>query len=436
MNSVILTMGLNHASAPIDVREKLASLACVRDDALARVNTDLASAPFAESLVLSTCNRTEIYVVSSDRESDQSYLGRLFGGHGEFGPHGSSALYSYAGRDAVAHLFAVASGIDSMIVGEFEILGQVRRAYLKAAAAGTVGPVLHRLFNDSIHVGKRAHAETRVGAGAASVAYAAVALARQHVGALGGRSALVIGAGEMARRAAANLAQDGACTVVVANRTLDHAIELADEIGGRAITFHDLPAALQQADLVISATSAPHVILDAGMVASAMQARPERPLCMVDIALPRDIEPGLKVPNVRLYNIDDLQHLVDETRTIREQAVADVRAIIAQELDVFWRWFVERRAVPVIADLRGRAEAIRSAELDKALRRLGHLNLSERDRNVIAALSASIVGKLLAAPTVRLKERVQSGDGQLYLDALRELFELDSDEHIHLPSAF
>jgi glutamyl-tRNA reductase len=242
---------------------------------------------------------------------------------------------------------------------------------------------------------------------------------------LTGTRALVIGAGEMAERVARNLAADGACAVTVANRTLASANALADEIGGRAIQFDQLSSALVEADLVISATAAPHIILDTPTVNAVMQARNTRSLCLIDIAVPRDIDPQVAgIPQVRLFNIDDLNRLVDANRAEREKAVTQVHAIIAEEVEKFWEWYVERRAAPVISKLRGRAESIREAELQKAFRRLGHLHLTDRDRNVIAALSAGIVGKLLAAPTVNLKERVQNGDGQVYLDTLRELFEL------------
>ena len=426
MKPTILMMGLNHTTAPIHVREQVASASCVQTDALEQLHTQLSAAVFSEWLILSTCNRTEIYTVVSNRAHGEAALRRLFTHHETFSAAGADVLYTHANRDAVTHLCAVASSIDSMIVGEFEILGQVRRAYLTAAERNSIGPILHRLFNDAIHVGKRAHSETAIGAGAASVAYAAVALARQHLGDLSGRRALVIGAGEMAQRAAKNLAADGACAVIVANRTYEHALELAHETHGRAIQFDELPRALAEADLVISATSAPHIILDTATIHAAMSARNAQPLFLMDIALPRDIEPRVaQIPNVQLCNIDDLNQLVDASRAEREKALIQVHAIIAEEVEKFWEWYSERRAVPVIADLRGHAEAIRAAELEKALRRLGHLHLSERDRNVIAALSSGIVSKLLAAPTVHLKERVQSGNGQVYLDTLRELFELD-----------
>jgi glutamyl-tRNA reductase len=241
----------------------------------------------------------------------------------------------------------------------------------------------------------------------------------------------------MGRRAAENLAEDDACTVVVASRTREHATALASQVGGRTANYAQMQQALAEADLVITATSAPHVILDASTVERVMRARDGRPLCLIDVAVPRDIDPRAgDIEGVSLFNIDDLNQLVDSSRAERQQAVAQVQEIIAQEVNKFWEWHMERRAAPVISGLRGRADAIRQRELSKALRRLGHLNLSERDRDVIAAMSAGIVGKLLAAPTAHLKERVQSGDGQVYLDTLAELFELtDGHEHDDLTPA-
>ena len=430
MSQQILTMGLNHTTAPIQLREQVAALVCTREDVLSQLDAQLDVTLFSERLLLSTCNRTEVYVVAADRAQGESVLRDLYNTQDAFSSAGNST-YLYANRQAAAHLFAVASGIDSMVMGESEILGQVRRAYLAAVKRNSIGPILHRLCHEAIRVGKRAHSETAIGAGAASVAYAAVALARQQLGDLTGRSALVIGAGEMAQRAAKNLAADGACAVIVANRTLAHAAQVAEEFGGRAIPFDDLPRALAESDLVISATAAPHIVLTAPIVEAAMRARNGRPLCLIDIALPRDIEPqAAEIQNVRLFNLDDLTQLVEANRAGREKALGQVRAIIEDEVEKFWEWHSERRAVPLISELRGRAESIRAAELQTALRRLGHLHLNARDRNVIEALSAGIVGKLLAAPTVRLKERAQSGNGQVYFDTLRDLFELtDSNEH-------
>lgn len=427
MKQSILMMGLNHTTAPVHIRE---GMSCTRAElASGFVVNQNSDSPLSETFILSTCNRTEVYALAIDEERGLQAVRDFFHARAEFSATTlDDLLYTAIDHDAVDHLLAVTCGLDSMILGEFEIQGQVRAAYEIATQHKTIGATLTTLCHTALHAGKRARAETSIGAGAASVAYASVALARQHLGDLAGRTALIIGAGEMAQRAARNLTNDGKCNVIVANRTHEHSLELAQEIGARAITLAELPSALAKADVVISATGAPHIILSAETVRSVMTNRTERPLCLIDIAVPRNIDPHVdELANARLFNIDDLQNLVDANRILREQAIEQVQAIMAEEALKFWQWHADRRAAPVIAELRERAETIRANELNKALRRLGHLNLSDRDRNVIAALSAGIVGKLLAAPTVHLKERVESGDGQVYLDTLRELFDLEKD---------
>ncbi len=422
----ILMMGLNHATAPIRVREQVA---CKRDDlaqVLPRLVSSDSNSTLTESVILSTCNRTEIYAVADDLVRGEGSLREFFESRREWvSVPMADILYTYRDRDAAQHLLSVACGLESMILGEFEILGQVRAAYEISDQHKSVGPILTALFHSAIHTGKRAHTETAIGRGAASVAYAAVDLARQQIGKLKECGVLVIGSGEMGQRAMKNLCADGVKSLFVINRTYNHAVETANDLGGKALPFSELEAALTQADVVISATDAPHIILSAAAIARAMSTRPQRALCLIDIALPRDIEPTAKqIPNVHLFDLDDLKQVAEENRIEREKQAAHVQMIIAEELEEFWHWYLARRAAPTIAALRERAESIRIAELDKALRRLGHLDLSERDRNVIAALSSSILNKLLAAPTTRLKESAQSGDGQIYLDALRELFEL------------
>lgn len=425
MNLSILMMGLNHTTAPVHVRE---GIACTRAE-LSTTFSAFANAidsPLQEMLVLSTCNRTEVYAVTQDAPRAMESLRDFFRARAEFPTHTlDDLLYTYADQAAVDHLLSVACGLDSMILGEFEIQGQVRAAFELAQKHKTIGAILTTLCHSAIHAGKRARAETSIGAGAASVASASVALARRRLGNLNGRCALIIGAGEMAQRAAKNLAADGMCAIIVANRTIENALELAAEINARAIGFDELADALVSSDVVISATAAPHVILSAAMVRAAMAKRSDRPLCLIDIAVPRNIDPQVaEIPNAHLDNIDALQDLVDANRAAREQAVTQVRAIIAEETQEFWNWYHARRAAPVIAKLHKHAEQIRQSELDKALRRLGHLQLNERDRNVIAALSVGIVSKLLASPTIHLKEIASSGDGQSYFDALQKLFEL------------
>jgi glutamyl-tRNA reductase len=421
----VLLVGLNHTTAPVHVREHALPFACARDEVYQHFRANLDPTLFPEYLILATCNRTEIYAVTTDRARARAALRDAFAFESAFPAPVSDYLYEAADRAAVEHLFAVACGIDSLVLGEFEILGQVRRAYQEAAAQQTVGATLHQLFQAAMHVGKRARAETDIGHGAQSVAYAAVALARQKLGSLNGRRALVIGAGEMGRRAAENLAEDGECRVTVISRTFAHADELAQSIRAHAAPFEALETALAQADLVIGATRAPHLILRARDLARVMQTRPAQPLCLIDIAVPRNIDPDAsQLPNVQLYNIDDLQQVVAETRAARLHALEQVRAIIADQVEEFWQWYLTRRAAPLLRELYSRAETIRQAELEKTLRRLNHLGLSEREVNIIAALSAGLVSKLLAGPTANLKIHLQDGNGQMYLEALRDLFDL------------
>lgn len=434
MSQHILMMGLNHATAPIQVREQAA---CKRDELaelLPRLISPDTNSALIETVILSTCNRTETYAITDDLVRGEKALRDFFESRRDWiSVPLADSLYAYRDRDAARHLKQVACGLDSMIIGEFEILGQVRSAFEIADQSKTAGAILTALFHSAIHAGKRARAETGIGRGAASVAYAAVALARKQIGDLTEKTVLVIGSGEMGQRTAQNLRADGVQSLFVTNRTYDRALETANDLGGTALPFSELESALVQADVVITATGAPHIVLDASTLRCALTLRPNRALCLIDIGLPRDVDPAAReIPNVRLFDLDNLYQVAEENRTEREKHMPAVQAIIEYELEEFWNWYMARRAAPTLAALHERAEAIRLAELDKALRRLGHLDLNERDRNVIAALSSGILSKLLAAPTTHLKERVQSGDGQLYLDALRELFEL-SDEHRHLP---
>lgn len=430
MLPTILLVGLNHTTAPLPVREHALPFVCTRDEFYEQLRAAIPPDLFAEFLVLATCNRTEIYAVSDDAARASRALRQTFALEGAFVSSVRDYLYEYADRAAVEHLFAVAAGIDSLVLGEFEILGQVRAAYRQASAHHMIGPILHQLFQAASHVGKRARSETEIGHGAQSVAYAAVALARQQLGKLSGRCALVIGAGEMGRRASENLSEDGECNVIIASRTFEHARQLAHAVRGQAIPIEALETALGQADLVISATRAPHLVLHADTIATVCAVRPTRPLCLIDISVPRNIDPSAAaLPQVQLYNIDDLHQVVVEARSARAQAVEQVRGIISEQLESFWQWHLTRRAAPIIEELYGRAEEIRQRELDKTLRRLSHLELGTREQKIIAALSASLVSKLLAAPTTNLKARLSSGDGQVYLETMRELFDLETDDN-------
>lgn len=428
MLSTIIVVGLNHTSAPVRVREQAAPLLCLGENAFTRMGIG-DPALFSEALALVTCNRTEIYAVTSDPTRAVQVLREALRVETALAPLEPNYLYENIDRAAVCHLFAVTSGIDSLVLGEFEILGQVRRAYEQAVEQQRVGSVFHSLFQTALRVGKRVRAETEIGNGPQSVASAAIALAQSKLGDLSDRTALVIGAGEMGRRAAENLRENSSCNVIITSRTYQHAADVAQRIHGQAIPFPQLRDALSQVELVISAARAPHLILHTETLAAIMQKRSTRPLCLIDLAVPRNIEPTCaEIDNVQLFNIDDLNQVVAHTRALRAKALAQVQAILAQETETFWQAHLARRAAPVLRELYTRAEQLRQTELDKTMRLLNHLALTEREREMIAALSNRLVSKLLAAPTTKLKAHMQNGNGQQYLDVLRELFDLETTE--------
>ncbi len=414
----ILLVGTNHRLLPVQAREALALSTDQLPVHLQELNKHL-----SEVVLLSTCNRIELYGATPDVAAGESRLVDFLVGLGA----PADCLRAAQDRGAIAHLFAVAAGLDSMILGEYEILGQVRTAYQTARACQTVGSQLEALFQSAIHVGKRARSETAIGRGAASAAYAAVQLARQQFGELYERRVLVIGAGEMGQRVAKNLRAQGASTIIVANRTFDRAVALARELGGTAVHFDALADALVQADVVISATGAPHVILNAETISRAMALRSRRPLCIIDIAVPRDVDPAARlVPDVHVFDLDALQLVTEQSMAEREKEAARVRAIVEAEVEEFLSRQGARSVSPVIRALRERAEAIRRGELARTLPRLGHLN--EHEREIIDAMTRSMLRKFLAAPTMHLKHASQEDDAQHYVDALRDLFDLDETE--------
>ncbi len=416
----IVVVGLNHRVAPVEVRERF----CIDEGRLPSVLGEL-EAIARERVVLSTCNRLEVYAVAerSKRAAAEirGYLCRTFC------PEMSEQelaqnLFSLHNEEAAKHLFGVASGIDSMILGEPQILGQVRDAYELAARFGAVGSILSSLFQRSLAVGKRARTETGIARSAASVSHAAVELARQIFGDITSLVVLVVGAGEMGELTAKNLLDNGVRRVMVANRTRERALDLVDRIGGTAIPWDSLELALSESDIVITSTGAAHTIFRPDMVASAILGRAGRPLFLVDIAVPRDVDPAVgALDGVHLYDIDDLQSVVTANLREREKEVSRVRAMVDEEASGFVARLRSLEVVPTIAALRKKAEEIRRAELE---RYDGRLSRDPRERNAIEALTQAIVNKILHSPTVRLK--AQAGDGAcgLYVDAIKELFDL------------
>lgn len=426
----ILAIGLNHKTASVEVRERLAFSGSRLRQALSALAQCRArqDGTLREGAILSTCNRTEIYALAEDAVGGREYLVRFLSERQGLPPaEFESHLYTCENEKAVAHLFSVAAGIDSMIVGENEILGQVREAYSLASASKAIGPVLARLFRKSITVGKRARTETTIGRDAISISYAAVELAKKIFEDLGNCRALVVGAGETSELTLKNLMENGIGEINVINRTRRKAEVIARRCGGRVLGFGRIAQALCSADIVISSTAAPHPVIRAQAVEQAMALRQQRPLLLVDIAVPRDVEPEVgRIDNVYLYDIDDLEKVVETNLKRRRREIPKVRAIIHREQTDFMAWFTALEVLPTITSLRGRAEQIRLAELQKALRRLGPL--PEQQRTIVEALSLGIVNKLLHPPIVNLKERANGQEGHLYAMVIRELFALEDAE--------
>ncbi len=424
----LVCVGVNHHTAPVEVREKLAFAdPGEASAALSRVSG------VAEAVVVSTCNRAEIYAFLEDAclgdgpDAQAVIAGFVAAYHdlpaGLFGDY----IYVHYELEAARHLLTVGAGLDSMVLGETQILGQVKDCYLAAKEKGATGKVLSELFERALRTGKRGHSETAISQNAVSVGYAAVELARKVFHSLEGRQTLIIGAGKMSELVAKHLESGGLRQVVVANRTFERAEEMAARFGGRPVPFDAVTTELARADVVISSTSAPGFVLTPEMIRAAMRQRRNRPLFLIDIAVPRDIDPSCgHVENVFLYDIDDLQAVVEANLEDRRREAKKVERIIDEEVRSFGAWLTSLDAVPLIRLLRAKAETIRRAELEKALARLP--GLTEKERGVVEAMSSLIINKLLNDPTLKLKELATSEDGRVYLRAASELFNLKPGE--------
>lgn len=421
----ILIVGLSHKTAPVAVREKIAFEGETMGDGL---KTLLEYPHIAEALIVSTCNRVEIYgtavrkEVEGAREDIASFLSTFHGvSRRDIDPH----LYSLSGDEAVKHIFRVTASLDSMMVGEPQILGQVKDAYTCAAQAQATGNILNRLLHKAFSVAKRIRTETRIATSAVSISFAAVELARKIFGELDGKTVMLIGAGEMAELAARHLLNNGVEHIIVANRTYDRAVSLAEEFGGSAIHFDDLEQQMELADIVISSTGAPTTIIGKKMVQGVIKRRRHRPMFFIDIAVPRDIEAAVnEVENVYAYDIDDLEGVVQANIKAREKEAAKAEEIVHQEVAQFRDWMSTREAFPTIVKLREWAEDIRKSELEKTLRKLN--GLEDADRKRIEAMTEAILNKILHRPIAQVKRASHSkrGGGDL-VEIMRKLFELD-----------
>jgi glutamyl-tRNA reductase len=426
----LLVVGLNHRTVPVELLERLA---VAPDDLPKALHALLRREHLAEAVVLSTCNRTEVYAHATlFHPAMQDVRDFLADTSGVDPDEFSDLLYAYHDDAAVSHLFAVAAGLDSMIIGEGEILGQVREAWRIADREAASGTRLGRTFRHAIEVGKRARTETGIARNAVSVSSAAVSLATEKLGSLDERRVLVLGAGDMGQGMALALAGAGVHEIVVANRTLSRAQELADRVGGRAIGLDDVRDALVESDVLLVSTAASGVLLERSAVESVMTRRGGRAMLVVDIGVPRNVDPGAgEVFGVTLLDIDDLRAFGEQSLEQRRQEIGRVRDIITEELDRHRLDRNAREVAPLVRSLRERAETLRAGELARSRTLLEALEPSQRE--AVDALTQALVNKLLHEPTVNLKEAAGSARGTLYADALVELFGLpepapDSDE--------
>jgi glutamyl-tRNA reductase len=417
----LLVVGASHKTASLALRERLA---LPEGRAASLVGELVASGSVLEAVAISTCNRTEIHLVGSDPvEAESVVLAALARNAGIRPTELLGNLYALRGTEAVRHLFGVAAGLDSMIVGEAEIQGQVKRAYELALVEGTTGPITNRLFRDALAAGKRARTETGIARSRVSVSSIAVELAAQTLGELSDRNVLVIGAGENGELTARALADRGVSTIFVANRRYDRAIGLAARFGGEAVRFDDLPELLVRADIVVACTSSPHQIVGREELALVLEERGDRPLLLIDIAVPRDIDPAVRgLKGITLYDMDDLQHAAARNLSGREAEAAKAQTIVDQEVDRFTRWFGSLEVLPTISALRERADEIVAQVLRENEERWE--SMSADDRRRVELMARAVVSRLLHEPTVRLKE-TEGDRSYIYVDALRELFGLE-----------
>jgi glutamyl-tRNA reductase len=422
--SELLALGVSHKTAPLELRERLS---LTEGSAAGALRELTGGEGIHEAAAISTCNRTELYLVVSEAvEAESTALGVLTR-QGEIRPTELLGhLYSLRGVEAAGHLFQVTAGLDSMVVGEAEIQGQVKRAYELALVEGATGPILNRLFRGALAAGGRVREETSIGERNVSVPSVAVELARRTLGELAERRVLVVGAGETAELVARALVSRGAEGVFIANRHYDRAIGLAQRFGGEAVRFEALPEQLEAADIVVSATNSPHHIVERDGLEQVMAARRGRPLLLVDIAVPRDVEPECReIAGVSLHDIDDVQQIAERNARGREGEARRAEPIIAAELDRFERWLASLAVVPTIASLRGRADEIVAAVLAENETRWE--DLGEEDRERLAVMAKAIASRLLHEPTLRMKRSAGSDEAYVYVSALRELFGLDSE---------
>lgn len=421
----IILLGLNHKTAPLEIREKLS---CAAPEGISPLREIMRIDGVREAFYLSTCNRTEIFFRVDDApEETITRMKTLIRERGNFRPEEMDRhFYLYLDEQAIHHLFRVAASLDSMVMGEPQILGQVKESYREAVDNDATGILLNKILHHAFRVAKRVRTETGIASHAVSVSYTAVELAKKIFGNLAGKTVLLIGAGEMSELAARHLMQNGASRILIANRTFERSLPLADLFKGEAIRFDDLEQRLRETDIVITSTGAPGYIISKDMVASALHRRKNRLLFLIDIAVPRDIDPETaRLDNVYLYNIDDLQDIVDANRSIRLKEAERAEAIVEEEVRHYWEWYNTLEVVPTIVSLKEKTTEIIRGELERSSSWLQ--NLHEEERNHIEMLLSSVVNKILHDPIVGLKEKTMNRSAKPYIAAIKHLFNLEDE---------
>jgi len=417
----IVLIGINHKTAPVEVRE---CIAFSEDDSKSALHSLLRNSFIKEALLFSTCNRVEILLVTDNKARA---VAETKGFIAEFNKipleNFEDSLYIHEGNDAVRHVFRVASSLDSMVVGEPQILGQVKEAYRTATEENASGVILNRLLHRTFFVAKRIRTETGIGDHAVSISYAAVELARKIFGVLNDKTVMLIGAGEMAELAVEHLIRNNAAKVWVANRTFEKGVELAKQFKGQAIRFEEIPESLKTVDIIISSTGAPDYVIQRDQVKDVLRKRKNRPLFFIDIAVPRDIDPEInRLNNSYVYDIDDLKGVIDENIEDRRKEAIKAERIVDEAVIRFREWYESLNVVPTIVALRNKMQTIAAAELKKTLQ---SSKIPEQEAEAIHKMADSLIKKILHDPTLFLKQQSMRKDNSFYIDAVRKMFKLD-----------
>ncbi len=420
----IIVVGLSHKTASVDIREKVAFSPTNMEKPLSALR-DLPD--ITEAIIVSTCNRVEIYATTHDIAGGISRIKRFIADYHNLSLESlDSHLYSHHGEEAIRHVFRVASSLDSMVVGEPQILGQIKTSYGYAAEYKSSGIILNRFLHKAFSVAKRVRTETKIASSAVSVAFAAVELSKKIFDDLSDKTVMLIGAGEMCELAAKHFLNNGVRGVMVTNRTFERAERLAEEFGGRAVKFDDLFDYLHKADIILSSTGAPHCIIGPKDLEEVMRKRKQKPMFFIDIAVPRDIDPKVNdVENAYLYTVDDLQEVVAANLQQRTEEAKKAEVIVDQEIGQFFKWLSSLEVTPTIVALRAKFDEVRRSELEKTIANWKDLPPDAQKR--LEALTNAIMNKLLHPPTSLLKKAGQGGRTDLYVDSLRALFELQTD---------